>query len=679
MQGLAARYSADAGLGFIYTELRNQPSDWVTHDVTPTAPHTLTAVTPAPTLILSSACMIDPTDGAYVPIDGSRSFAMKVYVDPTVTDGSERAILVRGSNGSISRLYGVKYSTMNLYEYFTFSPYNYWMSWGSWQADGGKMYSGQTFTFSDHVRILDVTEFMTPKYIKYYRESFIPEGAIWDERFWYMRSPHVDPNPNTTDNYWNHNDGRMRGDDYGLIMEDPMGPGTYIEWDGVSIDDIIMPDDLPSEYQSGYYQARINDIPIANRITGADWLWNKWYKPTDYYGYPAEWVSTEQLHTQRQPTEFAALISGSPLDGIVKEEATGGTFIDVIAISEETYENDAKSHGMYITREKPDGVVVYIDGYDPEHRHVMEGGVIEINGYEVLREKTFYNAEDTTEKNTVQLDVYNMRQAGIDATPDNGIVWAEADIVVSRAWQLPEGGMTFLSERSIYLHGSMNFVQWQPAAAMASERIYTLSGGAMGFDFPTELPDTYYYPDYPYLSPNYPGDTVDEKNDNWRARPEYNPVHAVWQNHSYYISLVGYFANTPWVLERWGGSSRTIQGSFVRLEKPDFKWGGWPNEGYPAIDVKMRRCCDGTGHPDHPKFPTGACRDCNSYNGWPWNMTSNGPGGDNNIYKYEPQYAGSIPPGGLAGISESIWLEMADTDYNFTHHYAAISGGPPVE
>jgi hypothetical protein len=716
------RYQADRGFAYILTELKYHDYNWVTHYAnTADAPIVpLVKVSQTPSVHLQPnpsknfyGCAIDPTDGSYVPLDSSGKahpeiFSIKVYIDPTLQDPHERIILVR-AGGNKGRLFAARFSAKNLYEYFTFTPYNALFSEAVWNAgDGtnnGKMYIGGNITFGKNVTINNLGEMISPGYLQYYRDFEIPPGNCGgipcEDAYYYKRAPWRD-NLNAASPYYLYNpDGHLAGDFEGLLMIEFTLCSSYSNyicpWDGVSAPylDPYLPanEDVYAIYYTdnglGEERAVINGIVLENRITGSTWQWDKYWGPSsDYPGdVAATYIDVTHLNSATQSADFPAFLQSAGLEGVIKEASTGGEHIDSLSINEDAYLASAETYGVYIT-EEDDGqggtdLVMYVNGLD--NRYVFDqNGQLKMGADIIAEKKEFYNTNIADKVETVQLHIDKMDL--YDFEPSNGIIWSDKDIVISDASQLPVNGLTVVGKANIYLHGNINTATggngWQPAAAIAAERIYLLSGA---FNFPTYLPVTLYYPDYPYDTDPDPSIGPAELQQDWENTNGIKmPNQAI--STTYNISLAGYFANEPQILEQWnwdtGGARREINGSFVRLEKGDFPWEGYPDEGPTYIDqVKTRDCAD-----SNPLYPEGLCRHIGTLDengktisGWSSKMNTTNPSTSNTIYDFETKYATvGEPPGGLIGIEKSMWIEIPNTTENFNYHCQEIAKGEPV-
>jgi len=744
MDTIAAKYWADAGLSYINIELSRQEGNWVTHEIAE-GTFNLQPAGSTPNVYLSSTCMIDPQDGTYVPISGNREFAIKVFKDPSVPEGGERMVLIQSKNSSITRLFAAKISNRNLYQYFIFSPYAQSFGGGVYNAEGGKIYVGGNITLYGSTRINDLSQLMTPNFISYMKLYYVPPEnhhdllptgySSWTEVYATRRPPYWTPNPNTTDNFVNHYDGIVYGENRGLLMVDPENPGNYITWDGIAGHEIL-PYNNPDIYYDVNDLSWINGLALPNRI-GSNYEWNKYWGPTSSYGYPAELIATNHLNTEYQDTDvfidaLAAQGTGSNglrLDEIIRERNTNGEAITALSIDASEFENSAQNNGIYITIE--DGIwVAYINGicyasdeygdiwswedcaerdaYDqalqdcygacstsynlcietcasneptiePEEclencikesdkcKEICERSLGERPECEsqnnLLTTRTFWDVNSTLERTVAQLNVAQMIDDG-NLIPNSGIVWSDVPLFVSEATELPGGGTTFISPNALFLHGSFNTTNPQPASAISGNLIYTLS---RNFDFPNYLPDLYRYPDYPYI--NYPPYsngcpdtgtcTAGALNTIWGNNHADTMANLTNDAEVYNVSLVGRYGYSPSVLERWN-STRTINGAFIRLETTTF-----PALG--SLHGRINRWCSY----NNPLFPEGKCRHLhdNHHIGSTYSAY-----GSTLTRSYEDEYGGDFgyPPGTLEGISESVYVEIDNTDDNFNQVYLAL-------
>jgi len=670
MNSLLATYAADKGIECVIREIEEGNSCgyyWETHEVEDALPFQISqkyyegSILPVDFITLQEYCKLDLDAssqyyGCYVARDGS--FAAKIYRDPNPGHEDEMIALVLGISGPTTRLFVIKLCSSSLYRYFLFTPYQLDMAGKTWEAETGTLHSNEDIVFGENVIVNDVGEFSTPQYIRYDVNSYIPEGDIWEERYWSVRNPWITANngeyyDGIYTEYYNKNDGHVFGDQYGLKMEDPTNPGTYITWDGTEEHPPIFPDAMPGIYSGSV--AQINTIPISNRLP-ATYEWNKYYGPTEDYGYSPEYVDVEYTNSYHQASAWRTYMADVGLNTVVKEHSSGGESVPALSIREDAYQEQANESGVYVYESliTPIGYAAKINGtvYSPD-----EEGKIIIGGDIVFEKKSFINTNSMRENEPIVIHVDEMINHAVD--PSNGIIFSDVELMLTDAAALQPWGLTTVGRENIYIKGNYNTEGWAPSTAMTAKFTYLLSDE---FDFPQALPATLHNLEYPYVADYVEGE-YNYYAENYKSMPN-----AVDSDYKYVLSLFGYYGYEPCELERWtypqkvGNKNkppsewlskiREVQGAFVQLEPEDFS---------PSGDLDFD-----TVRPGRRNL------------GWPEYMTSIVPTPTRNILRYEPQYTTGFgcplyPPGEMYGISESVWLEIENTLYNWEHHYIGLN------
>lgn len=441
-------------------------------------------------------------------------------------------------------------------------------------------------------------------------------------------------------------------------------------------------------------------IQIPNRLGNAYW-WDEYWKTrngvtinnTPYY-YPApdpnpdnpikdeahgyKWFSF--LNTQEQSAMWQNwLSSGAPaiLNGVIKEHNTGGEYISPLHITPETYVNSAKSYGIYIGQGVCDGhseVVMQINGANPICPDL--NGKFIVDGKTIAKKYWFMNTNSAVVNNVLRLDIDEMNKPGTITTPGNGIIYADYNLLLENAKKVCSGssslcntGLTTVSSQNIYLKGDYNITNWIPSSAISAQYIYTLSDN---FDFPQTLDYTIHNPNYPNVSDSACG--ADCNSPGWYANKQ-GQMPPIATTTTYNVSMIGNYGSSPQVLERWCGSdtsewspciTKTITGAFVNLPA-----GNFASFSGSILDSAKARCKNA----DNSCSYNGGCRDCASFPGWSYDMTSYAPDSANKIFQYETRYytGGKLPPGEMYGYYATAMLEIPYTDSNFSHHYAPLN------
>jgi hypothetical protein len=737
-QSLSARYAAERGIEYVVAEIKynrdfhthNAVAEGENYILQPEDDPRVT------TADLNMENVIIDENGNYASVfpNEDSQFVVRIYHDPQIPD--ETIILSRGISKNQTRLIVSKYIPQSLYRFFIFTPYEFWPELGHYDAGGGRIHSNDWIFFSGKTEFSNISELSTAKYFKYYARSMIPIGDTgidrgdgttytWDEVFWNWREPWVRPHNTQIEElkYYNRYDGKNYGDETGLLM---LENGRAVAWDGIS--DYLDPY-LPENFN--YYMCTdrdpnctnglnewhtiINGITIPNKFDkGYDW--NKYYILENCYWYdnicftyPEEIITAYHLDTQKQYNEWMDFLGedgdGYALQGIVMDANTGGLYYEPLNIISTEYQEAAQTDGIYIDFQpsggpgEPEELNVYINSNQPLQ---WNGDQIDINGVQaVFKKDWFIDPNSTNQKDVIVLDIGKLKQAyqnkdpSGNATLAQNIIYTNYNIVLTDASSILTNGLTIVSEKHIYFHGNYNDISNKPSAAIAAGDIYTLSND---WDFPKELETTFHNPNYPYEHDFYcPQDN--EKcidiliNDYGRdpdetTHPDY-PMGRNWfqenyqnmpnfvdytLNHIYNVALVGYTSYSPMVLERWGyytdpgnsttppsmwvNAKREITGALVQLQ----------NNNFPFLDLHdtaKRRCCSEGYNP---------CRDCSIYPGWSWDMSTNSPAGNYNLYYYDTQFAnGNVPPGDLFGFTSTIFLELEDSAFYWNYHYNPLS------
>ncbi|MFC1703375.1 hypothetical protein ACFL1E_01135 [Candidatus Omnitrophota bacterium] len=439
---------------------------------------------------------------------------------------------------------------------------------------------------------------------------------------------------------------------------------------------------------------------------------------------------SKSLHSVEQTDAWTTWLDENNLTGIIKDSLTEAHHISPLKINAQTYGNQAKDDGMYIAEAGP---LECTGAGEPmlEINPTGGGSKIEIcpdgNGDYTYKGVTIATTESFVDVNSwlkkdevITLDLGKLGSGGVNIWPDNGIIYSEFDVGLDNAEDL-SGPLTTVGERNCYLFGNYNTgAKWQPSAVISAQTTHTLSSTFLSemqrleTDAPDGLPNLLHNPNLPYVVDDYspsldcdetqggPGcigsreptaDYWDGDGDfatSWQDEMAGTMTPGVTADHAYYVSIIGYSAYPPTVLEDWcppstGCKQKLTVGAFVTLPDDNFKWAGWPNDKWPAIDKDHVRSC-APGGPDAfaTKYPThaGVAKLCRGDGllGWPHDMASEDPWNNRNIYEYEDNYDTSdpstLPPGELPGFFDSILLAVPDSDYYFNHHNEALTPQP---
>lgn len=695
---LAARYAAEKGLECAYYEIKAYAARglWVTHTVN-AATKLLEPVSSVPNnfIILSAYNRISPSTGCYEET-ANTSFQVKTYVDPNepnlvvmLSKGISRGPL---GNIVVERLFITKVSARTPYDYFIYSPDNYWMHrklYYSFPLNkvqiNGDIILGDYSNFISDGGNMGSININTAKDFRYYVQPYVPPGR--DKDFWYLRSPWYVPNTDEQQfispidyRYINQPDGHVAGDRYGVYrtVKNYTSPNSPYE---ILSKDITNPnpplpharfekkigEEYPNIYRcvdgvncnySWQYlnkQLQINwRAPLPNRLDGY-YYWNK-YTGAPTVGKPGpDDILVNYINTS-QPEQAGAWNSYLQQNGLSGVLNKGVAPVRPPSIPTQKYLKAAQNQGIYLyVNSQNNKLTAQINGATYEE----SGGTITVNGTPIIQKKAFMNARSGRQNEVAILDVAAMQGAG--ATPNNRIIYSKYGIALKNAAEnLPNGGLTTVGEENIILQGHMNknCQYWTPLAVIGAKQIYTVSAS---FDYPTALPVTLHNVNYPYV-PDDP---------NYYSNNEANMPHAVPPNDAYNysesnndhffiydIAIVSH--QEPEILERWmypavQGKAhlwRWLKGPQTRLSAGQFPYSG-------ILDV------DEPGPNRNRQYP-----------GWPWDMTAILGDAYNDIHNgnfimsdqdFLIEAGMTRVPGYMLDDSQYIWLELASTAANFNY------------
>ncbi|MFH1655241.1 MAG: hypothetical protein ABH954_01355 [Candidatus Omnitrophota bacterium] len=645
---LQIRYQTIRGAEFGIHAIKTNGFNWHTHTAVENGPvYDLVSLQAQglepPEVSLPLVTFIN-TDGDLEARDGR--FKTRVYASPVFGT----ILLAQGLDSSgQNQLRAVKLHYQSLYDYFLFTPLELELSHITMDAQEGTMHSNRDIIFGDTASILNVAALSTPEAIRYYVETYLPgvdpldpiapAGYVWEEMYFWLRSPWVEPN--LDGEYRNRNDGHLSGEQTGLLMESPKDPGKYIEYNPAAGNPALDPDEYPELYADSSLISNINGNEFPNRLD-SEYLWDKYWRITANYGTDPVEVAKKFTNSELQPVAWSSLMKTLELDDIIAEANSGGEEIGALTISESDYKTSAQDNGIYI--EYGELTKKFRVNRAGEEYIIDPGGQLVINDEVIFEHKTFFNTNSTNEN--VVLVAYVDKMIEEDFYPTNGIIFSDGKILLDNAKTLPDGGLTTLSKSAIYIKGNYNTEDWQPSAAIAAGRIYLLSDI---FNYPQTLPDTFHHIERPYEE-----DFVEGKY-NWYEEHEATMANPVDEDYTYVVSLIGYFGYMPEALERWWdyeneGSlfvppsglvehKRHVIGSLIRLPYGTIAGVGvWD-------DVNNRGSRERT-NPGQAGLT------------WPDDMGSVEPKDANNYFSYDNHYisgSGSIRPPG--DFTNSIKLD----------------------
>ncbi|MFC1703380.1 hypothetical protein ACFL1E_01160 [Candidatus Omnitrophota bacterium] len=449
---------------------------------------------------------------------------------------------------------------------------------------------------------------------------------------------------------------------------------------------------------------------------------------TYYYPPPGSPITipVKTTNSEHQLSDWSDWVTDNEFQGVIKEHNTEANRITPLRINSTTYFDSAQTAGMYIALDGELSCVgggdttlkitinANIDG-DPEIEQVEVcpdmNGVYSYGGFEIAALDDFMDPNSALVKEVIKLDLGNLGDANI--WPENGIIYATHNIALTNAAILAKP-LTTVAKENCYLVGNYNVLEddWQPSAVIGGEKTYTLSTDffanmeAVEAVAPDGLPNPRHNPNYPYVEdefstdldcdPSQGGDGCiggtgpeddfwdddPDPNNSWQDEKAGTMTPLVTDDHVYNVSIIGYDAYPPYVLESWCEEDdgvcvqRKVVGAFVNLEEDNFRWNNYPSTSWPDFDQdKARRCDDDFMIANYPNAP---CRGEQS-RGWPHEMGSKIPIGNDNWFEFEIRYdiqdPSTLPPGELPGFFDSIFLAIPDSDYDFTHHPSELSPG----
>ncbi|MFC1703378.1 hypothetical protein ACFL1E_01150 [Candidatus Omnitrophota bacterium] len=455
------------------------------------------------------------------------------------------------------------------------------------------------------------------------------------------------------------------------------------------------------------------EVVIPNLFEGLEneWDWDLYHESsggrwspvgTVYYPNPDDppvTIEVNTFHTVKQRAAWEFFRDTNNLLEVVKDKNSGAHHISPLKINAQTYFNKALALGMYIAPDKSctDNALAIRSTTKSGTKIICpKGGKYEFNGVEVAAIDTFIDVNSLLEKEVIKLDLEKINSSYANIWPENGLIYSEENIALTNASFL-EDPLTTVSYKNAYLVGNYNSSGYQPSAVISPERVYTLSENffanthAAEAAAPGGLPTTLNNPNYPYelngydpANPEEPyWDGDGDPNTDWQDEaPEATRVPAVDQDYNYNVSIIGWAAYPPHVLERWcpdpegqQGScySRNVRGAFINLPEDNFDWQEAPNSSWPNLDWDKARTC---AYIDE-NYPGAPCR-ASQYPGWPSPyLTGILPVGDANSFEYEDTYdvtdPATLPPGELPGFFDTILLAVPDTEHAFTYHLPEYS------
>lgn len=559
MDELAARYAAERGIDYVITEIKYK-GGFHTHVADKDAPYLLRKETSNPLktsdLKLSNV-VIDTTYGSYCSVfpNEDAQFVVKVYSCPI--NSNERIIISKGLCHNQTKLIITKYCPSSLYQFFIFTPLDWWTGNAVYDAGGGKIHANGDIIFSSYATISDIAELSTPKSFKEPWYGFVPPGNAtdlngnpvikdpvagtyytWEDVYYTWRHPWTttpSPGPNLPDavpnlKYYNVVDGKNFAS-YGVLLM-KRANGTIGWWDGVSA--FLDPYDYNNRdyYMCGgfavgcsnsglnEYHAKVNSIKIPGQLN-TPYNMNKFKeaeKPVYYKGYwfsyPPENIVVHHLDSEMQPSDWKNFITnttswdGKTLSGILREKNTGGEHYEPLSIAGAAYKEKAITDGLLINKTEAGDLEVKFKNGEPLP---WSGNRIDINGVTgVFEKKSFVDVNSTNTKEVIALDMDKLKTAlGANANLNQNIIYSNYPMVIENATQILDDGLTTVCEENIYLRGNYNTALPTPApsAAISAKFTYTLSDN---WDYPQTLPTTNHNINYPYEHDFYcpQGDTT---------------------------------------------------------------------------------------------------------------------------------------------------------------------------
>jgi len=665
LYNLQGKYQALRGIEYATLELSMQGDKWRTHTAikqgTDYVLIPLTAQGQTPNVILKDTCEIDK-DGYYSSKDGK--FSAMCYISP---DSGQHIVYAKSGD---SNVYGSKLIFRDLFDYFIFTPSELSLSYITLDSVdsrlGGGIHSNKDIIFGDRAHLLNTAELSTPEAIRYFVETYLPRqysingfdyGIFFQYVLYWLNSPWVKPYEDTFGDlhYRNINDGHVSGENKGLLMEDPTNPGQYINWNPDSGQPYIDPDINPGLYQNENLISKINGNILPNRLSTA-YLWNDYWGLEQEFGQyawcPKNYAPRNYTNSKLQPEAWKDLMQSKELDGIVREANSEGKTITPLSVDNTYYKAEAQKNGAYI-HDLGWGVTIKIGD---EIMLTDEEGKIIINGDVVFETVNFRNTNSSYINDAFVIHVDKMIRNKI--APPNGIIFADnTGVVLDNAKKLPKGGLTTISQKNIYIKGDYNTANWEPSAAISAGFTYLLSDQ---FNYPNRLPQTFHNLQYPYRKDFIAGIN------NWYAQNYEQMANPVDKNYTYVVSIISHDI-TPHTLERWWHykdpgdlntppsydkvveHKRNVVGSLVKLPNDNF-----PVSGQYDVDQKGIRT--------------------RSARGWPEDMGSVSPKGENNYFSYDEHYleAGSPkPPGNWAPINK-LTIKLKNEYWNEKKHCQAL-------
>jgi len=732
---IVARYAAEKGFACAFYEIKHHPN-WITHEISDA--NTLEpASTGFPAVSLLALNKFNPAtycyeevyayfpSGVNMPLSGPvpTSFQVKTYADPA--DSNVIIVLVKGfardSAGNITaeRLFTTKVSRPTLYDYFIFTPDDYWVHRHNFNAQGGRIQVNGDVIFGEYAQLTlgDGGQLNAGGNFKYYVRPSVdlrdPANAGCNTggacSKWYLRSPWYVANTSQSQfispidyRYFNEPDGHVSGDRYGvyhsvkttaqdyppyeilsrtpdnLLRANPSSPWFNVPDSAVKPNIYSCANGIncnPPNYLFYDSQISIDNTTIPNRLGGEPgdhYLWDVYAGEVTQQGNPNAIIVNYTNSAQQPSSTWDSLgLTGKLNHNVAKAKAVKPNI--------QKYLTAAKNGGLYIYIDRADNklkaIVTLSSGY--RQTFVESGGVITFTYYNeptytLIERKTIYNAQSGLANDVAVVNIDQMKAAH-NFLPGNGIIYSQVDVGLKNADDISGYPLTTVSEGNILIGGPYNTTD-EPSAAIGNKKIYTVSNGYFD-NAPQTAPATLHNIEYPYTA-----DPAGYYAANASSMP--GKVTAASGYVQYNVSTIGQYGYQPETLERWtypvddnnptGEQTmieRRIQGVQVKLGPSDFNCTGltgWLGGGHCSNSLDVDGPCNAAGCP--------ASRN-RTHPGWPWDMTAllgdpNYSSSPKDVSTFDPRYLPTSgdnrrPPGAMFDDSEFVWLELDNTWDNF--------------
>jgi len=712
-------YAAEKGIEYAFLEAQNHGWDWKTHTIGDASVLNSNG-TPGVTL---GGAAYNPASGCYEVPSPSGLVQIKSYADPT--RNYETWVLSRSG----SKIIRFKLTRRSMYKYLYYYPAAKAFTWMNIDGRGvGGIYVNGNISLLS-TTFTNITELSTNpssgiskynfNYIAPYkldemlggagsRDGRAPLPASVSPYIYSPTNPYPWQNGNWPPyafppyDWWNVN------------RHFYADPASGYNFPAATVNGVNLPISLDTSWNwTKYSSSSLSEVPVrfyssdgalatdaywanlATKVPGGANYFDQDFWTTKTYQRTSSTVPVKFLNTVNQWDDWTNWLNstGSALRGIVKTGVDG--YSNTPVSIEANYSRLAKTGGLYIGKDISGNLDIWLNGnkIDSLPSWITDN----VQFFNTVRPKIVSGSP--TRENVLQLDIANSLTSS--QIPANGIIYiAHKNLRLVNGAKLPMS-LTVVSPYNIYIKGNYNTdAAWQPAAVISNSLVYTLSNDFVDY---ADLPATIYPREYPYelqyvnLANFVLGDTDRLRNleiecQNFFGLGSSFDLHSAGSQPADLNALqtkirnkynADYTANMPnrvssdvamkvaiaspyepqgyqlerWTKEAWGpvsvpGYTRslTITGAFIKLA------GFWsPSRDVPDDQSSRKRTgrANLAGLNPSPMVHNGTV------------YTSVTP-----YLKYDERFAtpSGTPSSDFFSGSQAIWQEIANSDFNFTHH-----------